>query len=172
MKRKLLCLIMVVGLYSYSIQSQSLTPTVISSSGGYYTSTNARLSFTVAEMTMVKTFTSTGNILTQGFQQPENVLVSVNDPEVISEDVIVYPNPTSGKLSVCYLGYNNFETIINIYNLLGQKVYSIPFSEKKGQNTINLDINYFNQGIYLLELKTKNIKAENITTYHKINLVY
>jgi len=50
--------------------AQSLSPTVISSTGGFSSNANGSLSYTVGEMTMVQTFSAGGNILTQGFQQP------------------------------------------------------------------------------------------------------
>src|SRR4051812_9015968 len=49
--------------------AQSLSPKVIASAGGYFTSANASLSWTLGE-TMGQTFTNGNNVLTQGFQQP------------------------------------------------------------------------------------------------------
>jgi hypothetical protein len=55
-----------------SSHGQSLTPVVYSTAGGYYTSSNASLSMTVGEP-VIETYTSSSNILTTGFQQPENL---------------------------------------------------------------------------------------------------
>ena len=47
--------------------AQSLSPSVISSAGDFFSNASGSLSSTVAEMTMVETFSSTNNKLTQGF---------------------------------------------------------------------------------------------------------
>ena len=49
--------------------AQSLSPKVIASAGGYFTSANASLSWTLGE-TIGQTFTNGSYMLTQGFQQP------------------------------------------------------------------------------------------------------
>jgi hypothetical protein len=49
--------------------AQSLSPTVIASSGGYHEGANASLSWTLGELA-TETLDNGSNILTQGFQQP------------------------------------------------------------------------------------------------------
>jgi len=172
MKNKLPILIIALGMAGFSLHSQTLSPTVISSSGGYFTSASASLSFTVAEMTMVQTFTSTGNILTQGFQQPEDFTVSISETPTVSGDVSIYPNPTNGAFTLSYVCNDNSETTIKLYNLVGQLVLSKPVAQVTGLNTVKFDIANFNQGIYMLELTVVNAKGEKATDYHEINLVY
>lgn len=66
-------------------QSQSLSPTVIASSGGYFTGTGASLSWTLGEIA-TETFSNGSYILTQGFQQPVEGIVITG----ISLDLLVY----------------------------------------------------------------------------------
>ena len=96
-------------LLNVSMKAQTLSPTVISSSGGFYSAGNTTLSFTVAEMTMVQTFMQPNNMLTQGFQQPELISDTTGVIESIkpSEEVLIYPNPTNGQFNVSY--YANIE---------------------------------------------------------------
>jgi len=171
MKNKLV-LIAVSGLLGFSAQSQTLSPTVISSSGGFFTSANAMLSVTVAEMTMVQTFTTAGNILTQGFQQPENLTTGIAEIPVVSGGILIYPNPSNGNFVLSYINNNYSETSIRIYNLAGQVVLEEEQSPSVGLNTINFDISAYSQGMYILELATANSKGETNSSYHKINLVY
>jgi len=173
MKKNTLCFIAMLGFAGiFNLHAQTLSPTVISSSGGYFTSASASLSFTVAEMTMVQTFTSPGNILTQGFQQPEDLTVSISETPTVSGDVSIYPNPTNGAFTLSYLCNDNSETTIKLYNIVGQLMLSIPVTQVAGLNTYKFDINSFSQGIYMLELTVVNAKGEKTTDYHKINLVY
>jgi len=173
MKKNILCFIAMLGFAGIlNLYAQTLSPTVISSSGGYFTSASASLSFTVAEMTMVQTFTSSGNILTQGFQQPEDLTVSIGEIPTTFDDVLIYPNPTNGAFTLSYICNDNSEAIIKLYNLVGQLVLSLPVTQVAGLNTHKFDINSFKQGIYMLELTVVNTKGEKKTNYYKINLIY
>ena len=173
MKNKFLVSLVLMGIVSiFTIKAQTLSPTVISSSGGFYTSSNAMLSFTVAEMTMVQTFTTSGNILTQGFQQPEDYTIGIPEVPISDASVLIYPTPTNGSFTLSYLNNDNSETTINIYNLVGQIVLTKTASQVNGLNTVNFDISSFSQGIYMLGLTLTNSKGEKRTDFHKINLIY
>ena len=172
MKNKLLMLIFVLGFCGSTLQSQTLSPTVISSSGGFYSSGSSMLSFTVAEMTMVQKFTSADNILTQGFQQPEDYSVGIIETPEFSGEVLIYPSPSNGNFTLSYVSNNSSNNVIKLYNLLGQVVYTKSVMQVNGLNTINFDISNLNQGIYLLELTLINLKGEKKTEIHKINLIY
>ena len=156
----------------FSAHSQTLSPTVISSSGGFYSNSSGMLSFTVAEMTMVQTFTSSGNILMQGFQQPEDLSVGINEIPVASGELLIYPNPTNGSFTLSFQSNNASEASIRIYKLAGQVVLEKQLSQSAGLNTINFDISAYSQGMYILQLATTNAKGEKNSSYHKINLVY
>jgi hypothetical protein len=171
MKNKLI-LIIVFGLCSFLVQSQTLSPTVISSSGGFYSNGSGMLSFTVAEMTMVETFTQPGNILTQGFQQPEDYVTGIVETPDVSGNTLIYPNPTNGSFVLSYMNNDNSETTIRLYNLAGQIVMEKQVLQSAGLNTVNFDISSFSQGMYIMELTTNNSKGEQKSDYHKINLVY
>lgn len=172
MKYKLSIVLFAMILLSGISQSQTLSPTVISSSGGFYSTGSAMLSFTVAEMSMVQTFTSAGNILTQGFQQPEDFVVDVPENPIASDEVLIYPNPTNGMFTLSYFSNGSQENEISLYNLVGQVVLTKAVSQSAGFNTVTFDISSFSQGIYMLELRTENTKGEKQTNYIKINLVY
>jgi hypothetical protein len=130
------------------------------------------LSTTVGEMTMVQTFTSTGNILTQGFQQPEDYTVGIVEPPVVSGDILIYPNPNNGSFMLSFTNDNNSETNIRMYNLAGQVVLEKQVSPLAGLNTIKFDISAYSEGMYIMEISTINSKGEKKSSYHKINLVY
>lgn len=171
MKNKLV-LIVVSGLLGFSAHTQTLSPTVISSSGGFYTSATAELSTTVAEMTMVQTFITSGNILTQGFQQPEDYSVGIDEIPFTEDNILIYPNPSSGNFVLSYTCDDNSEANIRIYNLAGQIVLEKQVSPLAGLNTIKFDIGTYSQGMYVLEFTSTNSRGEKNTNYHKISLEY
>jgi len=104
------------------LNAQMLTPTVIASTGGFTSNANGSLSYTVGEMTMVQTFTANGNILTQGFQQPEDNLTGLID---ITQDefgsFVVYPNPAVDNLWFGFQLPEEGKVQIALYDAIGQK---------------------------------------------------
>jgi len=67
----------------------------------------------------------------------------------ISKDITVYPNPASGMIMVSVNEANQFE--LNLYNAIGELILVKQFN---GHMT-NLDIHALANGIYLLNVKTK-----------------
>ena len=174
MKLKILLLWTFVMLLSISMNAQTLSPWVISSSGGFYPSLggSASLSFTVAEMTMVQTFTQPSNILTQGFQQPEQLTTSVFESNEAEIDVMIYPNPTNGLFSITFKSDAEEDYQITIYNLVGQRVYSQSHAAAIGPNQFKIDIGQYRQGIYLLEMSKMSSNGNKNTGLYKVNLVF
>lgn len=152
--------------------AQSLSPSAVSSAGGYFVTPSVSLSSTVAEMTMVQTFTSTGNILTQGFQQPEDFLVDLNDGVDNSSTILIYPNPTDGQYSISYIAVQSGKNNIQLYNLVGQIVSMCIVESVQGENRVNMDIRSLNQGVYLLMIDLKDDKGKDRTAYCKVSLLY
>ena len=124
---------------SFVANSQSLSPTVIAASGAYVVnqSANVSLSYTVGEMTMVQTFSSNGNILTQGFQQPYDTgtaLAVINLSQGEFGSFVVYPNPA---IDYTYYGFSLPESgsvSLAIFNELGQRVAEIYNSANYAAN--------------------------------------
>ena len=82
------------------------------------------------------TFSNTANGITTGINE-----ISVNNT------VTVYPNPTTGKLAVS-LNNANIGTI-EIYNLIGEKVYANSYNQQK---STEIDISNSPSGIYFLKI--------------------
>jgi hypothetical protein len=125
--KKLYILICAVAA-TFIANSQSLSPTVIASSGAYVVNqgANVSLSYTVGEMTMVQTFSANGNILTQGFQQPNdlvNAVIDLSQGEFGS--FVVYPNPAIDYTSFGFTLPEAGRVSIGLFNELGQKVSDV-----------------------------------------------
>lgn len=112
--------------------AQMLASTVIASSGGFSSNANGSLSYTVGEMTMVKTFSGNGNILTQGFQQPaeqRNQTGLTNLTQDNFGSFTVYPNPAVDNLSFGFQLPEAGKVQITLYNAIGQKMSDVYHSE-------------------------------------------
>jgi hypothetical protein len=122
---------------SLMMQAQSLTPTVISSTGGFSSNANGSLSYTVGEMTMVQTFSANGNILTQGFQQPNDNITGLID--LTHDDygsLVVYPNPAVDNLWYGFQFPENGKIQVALYDMLGQVVSELYTADYTGGKTV------------------------------------
>ncbi len=156
-------LLVCIGI-SYT-SAQSLSPTVVSTSGAFYSNGNGMLSTTIGEMTMVETFAAGSAILNQGFQQAFDFSTGINNPTVRS-GLSIYPNPTSGNVSVQIPSSFTGEVYANIYDAMGKLVFRKTEKLTGQTNTIVLSLEDLTDGMYFFEVKTN---SENYTT--KINLI-
>ncbi len=137
----------------FSSPAQTLCPFVVASSGDNFSNSTGILSFTIAEMTMVETFSENNNFfLNQGFHSaPEEVSVEV--PTFFTNKLLInyYPNPTRGVFYVTYEEQeDNSKIIIQLNNMIGSKILTYEFLSKRGKNLFKLDVSSFPQGIYLM----------------------
>ncbi len=141
-------------LIALSAGAQSLSPTVISATGGFSSNANGSLSYTVGEMTMVETFTGGNNILTQGFQQPNDFTIGILE---ISQgeygSFVVYPNPAVDNLWFGFEFPESGKINVAIYDVLGQKVADIYNSNYQNGKTVEtLNVSNYSAGTYMMTL--------------------
>jgi photosystem II stability/assembly factor-like uncharacterized protein len=72
---------------------------------------------------------------------------------LVSLDLNVAPNPSNGEFMIDYSGYSDCFNEINIYNPVGEKIYSEAISHKTGEFHKVVNFSEYSKGIYLLELK-------------------
>ncbi|MBK7147256.1 MAG: T9SS type A sorting domain-containing protein [Bacteroidetes bacterium] len=140
--------------FGFVAGAQSLSPTVISSTGGFSQNANGSLSYTVGEMTMVQTFSANGNILTQGFQQPNDNVVGLID---ITKDefgsFVVYPNPAVDNLFFGYQFPEEGRVNIKVYDVLGQIIGDIHNSNYSNGKTVETyTVSNLAAGMYYMSL--------------------
>jgi hypothetical protein len=151
------------------LNAQMLTPTVIASTGGFTSNANGSLSYTVGEMTMVQTFTANGNILTQGFQQPEDNLTGLID---ITQDefgsFVVYPNPAVDNLWFGFQLPEEGKVQIALYDAIGQKISDVYHtSYDSGKIVEQLNVSAYAAGVYMLTMNFVSNKDGKVHTSAK-----
>ena len=164
MKAILLLVLGVIPVLQKS-NAQSLSPSAISSSGTFFQNSNAMLSSTIGEMTMVETFSAAGSILTQGFQQPFDFSVGIPDPST-NHQLEIFPNPSSGNITVYLPDHSGDEITVQVFDAIGKLVFRKVLQMNSPANRIHLSLNNLIDGMYVFEIKTKTEKR-----FRKINII-
>jgi len=83
------------------VNGQTAEQNVIGSAGGYDTTNNVKVSWTVGEV-VTETATDGNNTLTQGFHQTKLTITQIEEQLVRSEDfsLNIYPNPAVSYVNV------------------------------------------------------------------------
>ncbi|MDD3877977.1 MAG: S8 family serine peptidase [Bacteroidales bacterium] len=79
---------------------------------------------------------------------------AINDPSVDNQFVI-YPNPTDGLLYIYFNSGSENTSTINIYNLMGQLVYTQSVDNVLNSEYILLNLNNLSTGIYNINFISK-----------------
>ncbi len=80
-----------------------------------------------------------------------NLVTGVQDLNPAVASVLVYPNPSDGKFSVAITNYELGITNVEVYNILGEIVYS---SSSVGHSQLSIDISNMPAGVYSLKITT------------------
>lgn len=120
MKNLLVLGIFTLG-FSAASNAQSLERQVIGSAGGYEEESGYSLSFTVGEP-VVETAISGSLVLTQGFQQPDDITVGIKEMVKINMDYLIYPNPTMDNLTVQLTSDKAVEVYISLHDMAGRQI--------------------------------------------------
>ena len=83
-------------------------------------------------------------------------LIGTNVFEQSKSDFIVFPNPTDGKVNLVVGENLHGKAIIEVYNLLGERVLVQEVSQLHQGTTISLDLNKMASGLYIIKLSTAN----------------
>ena len=165
MKHLLLIGCCVAGTYSVSL-AQSLSPQVLSSAGEYKTIGSGSLSYTVGE-TEVKTYTQNGQVLTQGFQQPQEILSSLLDAQTEAIGFEIYPSPADQSVFTAWDIPADGEVRISITDAQGKLVYNdFNRSETEGRTILPIHTAQLASGNYVISFA---YMSENLTTPHVVS---
>ena len=68
----------------------------------------------------------------------------------------IYPNPTDGKVSLVLDDNLDGKAVVEVYNLLSERIMAKNVSHLQKGETISLDLNHLVSGLYIIKLSTKN----------------
>jgi PKD repeat protein len=86
--------------------------------------------------------------------QTINVTVGISNV-ALERSINVYPNPTTGNLTINVKDLS-FETMnVKVFNMLGERVLANEYSKVQAQSLINLNIAGNAAGIYMIQISTE-----------------
>lgn len=71
----------------------------------------------------------------------------------------LYPNPTTGAITLSYEALKTETATVNVYDLTGKKLRTDLWKLTTGNNTRTLDMEHLGKGFYMVELQTTAGKA-------------
>lgn len=153
-----------LGLYA-----QTLGPTVVASGGGYNTAGGYSLSHTQGELVIV-TATSSGKILTQGFQQTYisgAVISTIDKTENIS--IKLYPNPTTdiGIIEIESTKWKDF--VLDVLDMKGAVLQS-SFFINISNGPVKIDLADKAPGYYFIRIRVKEGSYSRTLKIQKTNI--
>lgn len=139
---------------SYAVTAQDnygLCRQVVATAGKSATMAGRHWSYTVGEP-FITTLSGNTRIVTQGFQQPELCgLVTINDLDLASWELAVFPNPTADFLTVQYAAGQTGGLEATVFDLLGRAVLmDLELQTPQGSR---IDASSWKAGLYLLQLR-------------------
>jgi hypothetical protein len=130
---------------------------IFSTSGKIISNGNLSLSYTIGEP-LVSRSSNNEITLSNGFQHAIIAKITrINDNLFKDNELLVYPNPSSGILNV-YNKTNNIKLDINIYTLDGQLIFTKKYEELISEQ---LNLSSYSNALYILKIEDEQ--------FHKFN---
>ncbi len=165
--KKILLLLFACCASDVLLAQSSITPTVISTQGDYFTSSSGTVSWTLGEI-VTETLITSGNGLTQGFQQPDlrtGIYVKEIDGNILS----VYPNPTMDDVVIDLSKMKAGEYQLTVIDIAGNLISTKTFSGGANENVIHLSFQNYASGTYLLVINNSKSNYKNNIKIFKTN---
>jgi Secretion system C-terminal sorting domain len=155
------------------ISAQQLTPFVVASSGGFYNNSSGMLSFTAGEMSAVETYTSPSAILTQGFQQTDELGTYIIESPDQNFSCGIYPNPNDGYFKLVTESDKDEHIVVKIMDVVGREIFQTQFYHQHKINVQSLDLSDAAQGIYLMVITATENNTHSPTSFfiEKIHII-
>lgn len=142
--------------------AQSIAPSIINASGGSHTISGNTYDWSIGEMLLVNTFSTSGGIVTQGLLQPQELTaVAINNA---LNEINVYPNPVYDMLYIQSGIKQETKLSYEIFDMSARKIMnsSILIS---GTEKFSIDFSKFQPGPYLLNISVIENGTESHASY-------
>lgn len=147
--------------------AQSLGPATLNAAGGSTAVSGNTHEWSVGEMVLVHTATTSGLVVTQGILQPMLQVTGIHDNELALEGMSIYPNPASDQLHIKFDLARNLEVTLKLSDISGRTQYVKKIKDHNGSALITMDFRPYASGVYLLQVATTD-KTKTYTNTFKV----
>ena len=134
---------------------------VVATDGNYSSATGGSLSWTLGEVVVETTETNSG-ILTQGFQQDYENILTLAENGLLSFSM--YPNPFQQELTIQSKDIGTFSI-----SILDNQSKIIFVKEIEHSNSVTIDLSFLSSGIYFIDVQRNDSMKHFFKTIIKIN---
>lgn len=135
---------------------------------GSASSLNPRLSFSVGEL-LIHTLETPGLVLSQGFQQPEDLLETFVHPDIGGVELRVYPNPSRERLTLEVTSKRPLRLGVRCVDGQGRMVWKERGLDVQGTNHLSWEVQGLAEGVYQLLIYLPNGRLVHSLRFQKIN---
>lgn len=136
------------------MNAQTVTPTVISNDGGYSSTSQGSIAWTIGEP-VGDTYTASSNMTTMGFHQPEMELVNMINEQTDDNAILVYPNPVKEDLQIDFSEIQKGDYKLDIVDAIGKLIHASDARITDNSTHVRIKINEVAAGTYFLVIKGK-----------------
>ncbi len=159
---------MAVGfLIAISVYAQEMPRRVFAASGGQGSSGNIELSWTIGQSGLVGTFTKPSFIINTGFQQFDNLLVSI-DENIADIHFTLYPNPFRDHFYLDIQSAKQVDVNIQLFDNYGRLLINRDIGENSVMSKQTIQTRGLTPGVYSLLVTTKDDNNSISTKYFKL----
>lgn len=165
--KRIALIIIIVGLVFKLLPAQiEKAPSILSSSGGYGENESFSISWTLGDI-VISTLEGNNLILTQGFQQPPNLEVSIRQHE-IEWDIYVYPNPFMNELNIQFELNDEKDFLMEIQDVTGRVLMQETYERVNSGDLRFLSTSGLASGVYFLRILTRDYQQLKVHSISKL----
>lgn len=168
MKKRLLILLMAMSGF-HTIRAQSIGPKTINAAGGSGTIGSTELEWSIGEMTMVSTLSSSGIVVTQGVLQPADNYEGVKSTSSLSGQLQVFPNPVISEVNLKYTSQNAGTLNYRLIDMNGKVITEHAILATQGVTLEKINVADLACANYMLEVTVNQGSATSEKATFKIS---
>jgi hypothetical protein len=150
--KKIIFLMLSSVIGSVSIRAQSIGPATFNATGGSNIVSGNEFEWSVGEMTLVNTFSSSSIVVTQGVLQPSDIATRVVDNTMLQQQLKVFPNPATSIVNLQYTSATHGTMSYRLLDIAGKVVNTTTIDIAPGANNGQIDVSTLACATYMLDV--------------------
>jgi len=146
------------------VNSQSLSPYVLATSGDVAMVTVGSVSWTIGEP-ISENYFITGNAVTTGFHQPD-VGITYVVTQTTQAGILPYPNPASERINANLGDLPPGEYLFTLINMNGEEIAAQKFNNTHDDPIFSFSLQDFSNGLYILRVVSHDNKINTLTKFN------